>query len=48
MAKGEIMPKKLSPEDAARAGWIKKQELIKAKARKAVKAPKASKGKGKK
>ena len=37
------MPKKLTPEDAARAGWIKKQELIKATAAKSKKAPKTTK-----
>jgi hypothetical protein len=34
------MPKKLNPEEAARAGWEKKQELIKSKAdKKALKPP---------
>jgi len=44
------MPKELSPEEAAEAGFKKKQELIRKKAaavKKAPKAPKASK-KGKK
>lgn len=34
------MPKKMTPEEAARAGWEKKQKLIKEKAAAKKKAPK--------
>ena len=41
------MPKKMTPQEAARAGFEKKQALIKKQAEEKKKAPKASK-KGKK
>lgn len=39
------MPKKLTPQEAARAGFKKKQELIRKQAAEKKKAPKVSKGK---